>query len=367
TDFVYVGEERIPGDGIKEFNISTGQLTRYFNLTPWMQGPDNDGLESLTFVPDSTNPEGGLFYAGLQLNSNIYVFQLPIKSSATDTHVTCIGMFNPVGGRSNLSGLDFDPQSGIMYAIWSYGQKKIMAMYPDGTNIVEWDLAGSGDDMEGVALWPGLTPGQAQIFIAEDNGSASDIWRYDFNSMLDITITGNGSVDIVPDPPSYYGTFDTLTAVPDSGYYFVQWSGDLTGSDNPAMLLMDYDKDVTATFEPVGVSETYIAYAHGSMCLRIEPNPFSKLTKVSFSIGHPDRINNTSYGTGSAKSIGLRIFDAAGRLVRDLSNSLPHAPCAMQVSWTGRDDQDRVLPAGVYFVQLTTDEYSETKKILLVR
>lgn len=83
--------------------------------------------------------------------------------------------------------------------------------------------------------------------------------------------------------------------------------------------------------------------------------------------GHPDRITNTSYGTGSAQGIELKIFDAAGRMVKDLSNALLHAPCIMQVSWAGRDDQNRVLPSGVYFVKLTADEYSETRKVLLVR
>jgi hypothetical protein len=362
TDFVYAGEERYPGDGIKEFNITTGQMTRYFDLTPWMQGPDNDGLEALTFVPDSMNPEGGLFYAGLQLNSNIYIFQLPINSSATDTHVTYIGMFNPVGGRSNLSGLDYDPQSGIMYAIWSYGQKKIMAMYPDGTNIVEWDLAGSGDDMEGVALWPGLTPGAAQIFIAEDNGATSDVWRYDFNSVLDLTIIGSGSVNTTPDPPSYYGTSDTLTACPDSGYYFVQWSGDLTGDDNPAILLMDYDKDVTATFAQVGINETYIAGLYSlESWLTVTPNPFRSETKIQYAL------SSKHYAEGANSSrIALNIYDVSGRVVKSFRLALDALRTA-QITWSGTDQRDRPLPAGVYFVQLTAGEYSETRKVLLVR
>ena len=120
----------------------------------------------------------------------------------------------------------------------------------DGTIIVEWNLP--GDSQEGVALWAGLSPGQAQVFVAEDNG---EVWRYDFNSQCNITIIGGGSVNLVPDPPSYYGTNDTLTAIPDTGYQFMQWSGDLTGSQNPAVLFMDYDKDVTATFEYVGITE----------------------------------------------------------------------------------------------------------------
>jgi hypothetical protein len=31
--------------------------------------------------------------------------------------------------------------------------------------------------------------------------------------------------------------------------------------------------------------------------------------------GHPGRITHSSYGTGSAEGIGLKIYDASGRLV----------------------------------------------------
>jgi hypothetical protein len=44
------------------------------------------------------------------------------------------------------------------------------------------------------------------------------------------------------------GTAVTLTATPDSGWQLSGWSGDLTGSANPATITMDANKIVTATF-----------------------------------------------------------------------------------------------------------------------
>jgi hypothetical protein len=43
----------------------------------------------------------------------------------------------------------------------------------------------------------------------------------------------------------------SFKAVPASGYQFVNWSGDLSGTDNPATLRMDCAKKVTASFTPV--------------------------------------------------------------------------------------------------------------------
>ncbi|MDZ7720714.1 MAG: hypothetical protein U5K72_17990 [Balneolaceae bacterium] len=50
------------------------------------------------------------------------------------------------------------------------------------------------------------------------------------------------------------GAIVELNAVPAGGWKFVEWQGDLTGSDNPQTITMDGPKSVTAVFEE-GVSE----------------------------------------------------------------------------------------------------------------
>jgi hypothetical protein len=66
---------------------------------------------------------------------------------------------------------------------------------------------------------------------------------------LDININGNGHVIKDPDQNTY--PFDStveLTAVPDPGWVFDHWSGDLTGDNNPETLLMNSNKTVTTHF-----------------------------------------------------------------------------------------------------------------------
>lgn len=50
------------------------------------------------------------------------------------------------------------------------------------------------------------------------------------------------------------GKLVTLTATPGGDYTFSHWSGDLTGSQNPAQVTMDAGKSVTAHFSGVGVN-----------------------------------------------------------------------------------------------------------------
>jgi hypothetical protein len=75
---------------------------------------------------------------------------------------------------------------------------------------------------------------------------------------LTVNKEGNGQVSASPpgltqSPPFTieYGTITTvtLTAIPEPGWAFVEWTGDLSGTDNPAEILVDEVKSVTAVFE----------------------------------------------------------------------------------------------------------------------
>ncbi|MFQ5605839.1 MAG: phytase [bacterium] len=66
---------------------------------------------------------------------------------------------------------------------------------------------------------------------------------------LKVTRTGAGQVTLQPSGPSYMpGTQVQLTAVPEPGWIFTGWDGDLEGLENPATLTMDKLKEVVAIF-----------------------------------------------------------------------------------------------------------------------
>ncbi|MBU0639121.1 MAG: hypothetical protein KKB50_09680 [Planctomycetes bacterium] len=66
---------------------------------------------------------------------------------------------------------------------------------------------------------------------------------------LTVNTQGQGSVTLDPPGGSYgSGTNVELTANPSAGWCFDQWTGNLTGSDNPDTLSMNDDKTVTAMF-----------------------------------------------------------------------------------------------------------------------
>lgn len=168
SPFLYLGNEST--GQIREFNFMTGVMGRSFNVSSWLNGTDNQGMEALTFVPDAADPEGGLFYAGLQRTGEVFAFRLPIKSSTTSTSVSHVGAFTPVSGRTDLSDLTYDWSTKTLYAIWDTSNF-LRHMQTDGTLIEEWSLPGS--NQEGVAI------GNGSLFIAEDNASLHQVMRYD--------------------------------------------------------------------------------------------------------------------------------------------------------------------------------------------
>jgi hypothetical protein len=86
--------------------------------------------------------------------------------------------------------------------------------------------------------------------------------------------------------------------------------------------------------------------------LTISPNPFRISTEISY--------RSTQLG-----SIGLKIYDVLGRLVRQLDYDAMRL--SDQITWTGDDDSGQKLPAGVYFCRLETDEFTTTKKIMKLK
>ncbi|MBN1927291.1 MAG: DUF3494 domain-containing protein [Prolixibacteraceae bacterium] len=76
---------------------------------------------------------------------------------------------------------------------------------------------------------------------------------------LNVT-ANNGTVVKNPNQVNYnQGASVQLTASPNTGYEFLSWGGDATGTDNPLTVIMDEDKEITANFSILTYSLTVIS------------------------------------------------------------------------------------------------------------
>jgi surface protein len=106
----------------------------------------------------------------------------------------------------------------------------------EGWKFVEWSGAVTGSE----------NPTQITVDAAKEVTAVFEKKTYS----LSISTTGEGSVAKNPDQQEYeYNSTVDLQANPAEGYKFVEWQGDVTGSENPAQITVDEAKSVTAVFE----------------------------------------------------------------------------------------------------------------------
>jgi hypothetical protein len=104
------------------------------------------------------------------------------------------------------------------------------------------------------------------------------------------------------------------------------------------------------------------------------PNPFNPVTKMKFDIpltpqspleggirGVREGLVDDSKSRQTRGAVRLIIYDALGREAATLVNE-PLSPGSYEVEFDGSN-----LPSGVYFYRVTSGEYSDTKKMIMVK
>jgi hypothetical protein len=87
--------------------------------------------------------------------------------------------------------------------------------------------------------------------------------------------------------------------------------------------------------------------------LVIAPNPSSYETRISLFLPQSEKVS-------------LKIFDLSGRLITVLANSEMQAG-NHEIKWDLNTSESKLVPAGIYFLKLETDNHSETKKISVIK
>jgi flagellar hook assembly protein FlgD len=83
------------------------------------------------------------------------------------------------------------------------------------------------------------------------------------------------------------------------------------------------------------------------------PNPFNPSTVISYQL--PVTSNVT-----------LKVYDILGREVATLVNEEKSAG-SYEIQFDSHSGEDRNLTSGIYFYQLKAGDYSETRKMILLR
>ena len=216
----------------------------------------------------------------------------------------------------------------------------VKATYGPGEPVV---LIATADDGYRFANWEGDLTGTENptaIFMNADYSITAVFELIPPSYSLTVGESANGSITLDP-PGGIYeeGTVVTLTAVPDEGWAFGEWSGDASGSANPGTITIDGDKTVSAVF----TDATAIDEFSGAPSMLMYPNPAKSKLHI--------KLNNL--GDHHAE---IMLRDIVGKAVYHQMH--PDPDVTIDVS---------SLDAGIYFLQMKSGDHVITRKLNIAK
>ncbi len=386
-------------------NSSTSTLTTgWTDLDPYQNIPDGGTVSALAM--SSASPTDRLYFG--TADGNLYRYDNASSVAAQTAPVDLTDAAFPSGYVSDIS---VDPTNGskVMVAFSNYNATSLF--YSDDAGATWTDIEGNlsgatGPSVRSVALAPGTTTPylvgtSTGLYSATSLAGASTIWSLESPSLI-----GNVVVDMVRFRPAdnflfvgthAHGTFDRDVSLPveiadldiqsENGNLVLNWSAfgvgpgsafevDYKVSDDasfttggrlngvadqsayrlalPALLPNEYTFRVRA-FGSDGALEVSeeIRYTLGVEGLaqvgEVYPNPSAADARITIAVAESQRVR-------------AEVFDVAGRRLHQVFDETLAANATRVVKV-----DNRALPAGVYFLRISGEEFSESKRFTIAR
>jgi hypothetical protein len=278
--------------------------------------------------------------------------------------------------------------SGVPFAVWDASMLSQTIylgremLYFGKINQIGYDVTTNGSitDPIPVQIWMGMTTAED---ISDNNWLPFNIFTEVFSGTIDISESGDYSVFIPLDTPFDY-TANNLVIMVNKKDVAADWLNPtnwLHTNVSPARSLYQSIWDTPNAFDPsveypeIGIwytpmetipntfiffSETYdtdetdVTVVKPVNSLNANyPNPFNPSTTISF--------NNATAG-----NVKIDIFNIKGQKVKSLVNDY-FAQGSHKVVWNGTDEQQRQVGSGVYFYKMTAENFSDTRKMILMK
>jgi len=177
--------------------------------------------------------------------------------------------------------------------------------YDKGTSVV---LTAVADEFSSFLEWGKDLSGNANpdSLIMNEDSHVSASFEPIKDYQITISTVGPGKVESYPSGGIYSaGTWVRLNAIPDPGYLFSHWSGELEGDKNPLDWRVISDLAATANFIADSIPDGIVNNMVNMKSLEFSPNPVSAIVSVSLDI----------YQAGM---IELSVVDLTGKKVKTI-------------------------------------------------
>jgi alpha-tubulin suppressor-like RCC1 family protein len=326
--FINVAWDAVPGDNPSEHVITRYTVWRAINPTALELSSVDPGfiIKRISDLPASALPgtvrmmhAGGLTYYW-KLISSLDAYYLEAYSEVVPT------LFDSTEACVEYHYLQIIAHTSDPYTFW--------ISPPDSGRSVDNLAPAAPLGLAGAAV-----TGPPALELTWDPNFEADLSHY--------AVYRGGDEAFVPGPGNLVGTApDTVLTDEYAGWptsYYKVSAVDVHGNESPFALLSP--EDVAGDETPETPAVNFLAQNF--------PNPFNPVTTIRFGLKAPAHVS-------------LRVYDAAGRIVRVLVDE-PRPAGRYEAAWDGRGRAGRQIASGIYFYRIEAGEYAEMKKMVLLR
>ena len=309
-------------------------LANQISIAQWVQTNGPGGGVVYTFAVSDTNLFAGTYGSGVFLSTNNGTSWTEASSGLTYTNVLSLAVngTNLFAGTYG-GGIFISTNNGL-----SWTAKGL-------TNIDIWTLA-----VNGMNLFAG-TDGSG-VFLSTNNGTNWTEVNYGLinkyvrtltisNSNLFAGTYGSG-VFLLTNNDTSWTEVNTGLGITEISSLIVSDTNLFAGSYSGNVWRRPLSEMITS------VEGSSIDLPIGFVLSQNYPNPFNPSTKIKYSVPHSSKIV-------------IKVYDILGNEIKTLVNK-EKARGTYEITWYAKG-----LPSGVYFYQLKSDNYIETKKMLLLK
>ncbi len=274
----------------------------------------------------------------------VYIYGCPTCSDFK-SGLMVVGQYAPDGVTVSTDGLSWQlHQDGLSYypsAILSSGSRIVVVSHPnlyysdDLGN--EWHVADQsqlGDD------WISTSPANC-VFSAQGNNiyAITDTWNSGQEHSGIVRSLNNGTswqwivqpADMPDQSDQIYGIcyWGEYLYIAHNGHIYRTWVGPPVINDDPTIPVPDTD-------------------------ITCYPNPFRGSTNITIK-----QIDNSL--------TTIAVYNLRGQLVQTVVNNQKLSPGEHSFTWDGKNDDGQPVATGIYFFKITSEKYSATRKIVLMK
>lgn len=314
---------------IKYNSSGAVQFTRDYS------GPFNNTTEYGVAI--ALDNSGNIYCIGELSDGNLAVLKYNSSGAQQWVYIYTSNFFN------NAKDITIDQGGNVIFCGSAGANGFIAKLNSAGTLLWNKLITGTGgneivnkihtDAMNDIYITGKVAAGTYFDLIAEKIDPAGNTqWRASYN--------GNGN----------HNDFGNAIGMDGSGNVYVTGGSNVSGFNNMC----------TIKFAPgtIGINPVSNEVPDKFFLSQNYPNPFNPSTKIKFSI--PLSKDVTAVGSRGV-FVNLTIYDVMGRTVETLHNG-ELKPGTYNVDWNASD-----FPGGVYFYKLSADNFTETKKMILVK